>query len=146
MTSVIQIAIGICVASSLFAAQQYGIVVYARGDIEGLPRGTHGYLQLRDDHEAAFHTRQGTVRLPYDRMTYEVQPRHPAYTIILGPLRRNYEIRLEIPDDEGKRLAMIFRSSRRTTNEISNILKERTSAAVRSESGTISSKLGSSPQ
>lgn len=44
------------IVSSIAAGQQVGVIEYIRGNVKGLPVNTRGYLQLRDDNLAAFHT------------------------------------------------------------------------------------------
>ena len=94
---------------------------------------TRGYLQLRDDHLAAFHTALGTVRLPYDQLEYSLQP-----------TRRGVDLHLETKSENGTRLSMVFRLRRPAAESIATLLKERTSAARQQAARVTSLKLESS--
>ena len=133
MTCVTQIAIALSLASSLFAGQPAGSMEYVSGNAPGLPANTRGYLQLRDDNLAAFHTALGTIRLPYDRLEYSLQP-----------TRRGAALHLEAINENGTRLSMVFRVRRPAAESIATLLKERTSAARHQAARVTSLKLESS--
>lgn len=133
MTSVTQIAIALGLASSLGAAQPAGSMEYVSGNAPGLPSGTRGYLQLRDDNLAAFHTALGTIRLPYDQLEYSLQR-----------TRRGVALHLETKNEIGTRLSMVFRLRRPAAESISKLLKERTSTAQQHAARVTSLKLESS--
>ncbi len=133
MTCVTQIAFALGLASSLFAEQPAGSMEYVSGNAPGLPVNTRGYLQLRDDNLAAFHTVLGTIRLPYDQLEYSLQP-----------TRWGVALHLETKHENGTRLSMVFRLRRPTADSIAKLLKERTSAAKRQAAHVTSLKLESS--
>ncbi len=138
MISVLQIAVLFSVGTSLAAAQHNLRIEYVGGNVQDLPVKTFGYLQLRDDDLATFHTALGSVRLPYERIECSLQPRQSG---LKGTPRT---IRLEVQNEDGTKLAMLFRLSSQAAESIMLRLKERKSTAQSRKAKLTSSRLESS--
>lgn len=129
MTFVTQAVAVLALASSPTAIQGEGAIKYVRGNVEGLPANTLGYLQLRDDHLAAFHTPQGTIRLPYETMSYAMEQERKGPLQVMGLVRPSAVLRLEVKNEKGNSLSLVFKLSRTHAESMSTILRERTSQA-----------------